>query len=348
MGNIVRFSAVNSKIKSMEGRFLTKTQYLSLMECKSYADAIRYLKEETSYSDKLSEINVNEIHRGQLEIVLKREYIKNFYKLSHYFNGNYKKLFDILFMRHEIEDLKVMLRSKYVGRNNDEIRALLYAYGPMSSINYDKLIAAKDISELIDNLHDTVYYKEIYPLISSANKDGLFRMENSLDFLYFNSIRRYSKKIDKEDAKVLHKMVGTYADLFNIQWIIRGRNYYNLSPEELMNYTISDGYKLKNENIKALCYVKDDSELYELLKALPYRIVFNAENDNEHFAERDILIYLKKLFKSYERLNSMNISSVISYLELLFLEVRDIISIVENIRYGVGFEETSKYITSSI
>lgn len=348
MGSIVRFSAVNSKVKSMEGKFLTKGQYLALMECKSYVDAIRYLKEETSYSNRLSEINVNEIHRGQLEIILKKEYIKNFFKLSHYFSGNYKKLFDILFMRYEIEDLKVMLRSKYVGKKNDEIRALLYAEGPMSSINYDKLIAAKDISELIDNLHDTVYYNEIYPLISSVKKDGLFRMENSLDFLYFNSIRKYSKKIDKEDAKVLHKMTGTYADLFNIQWIVRGRNYYNLSPEELMNYTISDGYKLKNENIKTLCYVKDDSELYELLSSLPYKVVFNAENNNEHLKERDILIYLKKLFKSYERLNSMNISGVIAYLELLFLEVRDIISIVENIRYGVGIEETSKYVTSVI
>lgn len=347
MGSIVRFSAVNTKIKSMEGKLLSKEQYIGLMECKSYEDAIRYLEEETSYSSVLSGMS-KEVHRGQLEIMLKREYIKKFFKLSHYFNSNYKKLLNLLFMRYEIEDLKVMLRSKYVGKDNDEIRSLLFAQSPMSTIDYDKLIASKDIPELIDNLYGTEYHKELFPLISSAKKDGLFRMESALDFLYFNSLKKFHKKIDKKDAEILHEIVGTYSDLFNIQWVIRGRMYYNLSPEELLNYTISDGYKLKKETIKNLCYVKDNSEIYEALKDMPYKAVFKAENNDEYFREREILVYLKKIFKAYERLNSMDISGVIVYLELLFLEVRDIISIVENIRYGVGFEETSKYITSSI
>lgn len=345
MGSITKFAAVNTKVRTLEAKFLTKEQYLRLMHCEDYLEAIKYLKEETRYSEILSLYKIEDIHRGKLETILKRAYMNNFYKLRYYFKDNYKTLFNILFMRFEIEDLKIILRCKYVGRSAAEIEELISAKGPLSALDYDKLLASKNLQDFVNNLSGSVYYKPLLPLLDTIKDNGLFRLEMMMDFIYFNSLRNCYETIDVNDSKILHEIMGTYSDLLNIQWIIRGRKHYKFTSEELFNYTIYDGFILTKDNLKKLCYSKDDEEFYNLIENTPYTEVFNRNNTIEYLSERNMLIYLRKMFEKYKRLNRMDISTVLAYLELLLIELRDVISIVENIRYNIGFEETSKYVT---
>lgn len=348
MGSVVKFAAVNTKVKVLEGKFFSKEQYLRLIEKNTYEDAIKYLKEETGYSSVLSSYNIDEIHRGQLEIILKKNYIKNFYKVMHYFNGNYKKLLNILFMRYVIEDLKVIIRCKYIGKKSEDIYPLLAAEGSLNHLNYKKLAEAKDLQDFVQQLNGTEFYNVLQPLVGKASEEGLFRIETALDSVYFASLRRYKGKVEFEDKKILSDINGTYCDLLNIQWIIRGKNYYNLSPEVLFNYVIGDGLKLRKEELKKLCYAKDQNEVLELIDGLPYRKVFNETAISSEVIERNILAYLRKYFNSYKKQNKMNLALVMSYLELSYLELRDIISIVENIRYSAEHEEIKKFVTFAI
>lgn len=345
MGSIVRFAAISTKVKALEGKFLSEEQYIKLIEKKTYLEAIRYLKEETHYSSMFNNFNIEEIHRRQLEIMLKKNYIKNIQKIRHYFNGEYKKLLNILFMRYVIEDLKIILRCKYTERRNDEIYQLLCADGPENHFDYRKLVESKDVQDFVENLNGTLFYKYLHPLVSKTKEEGLFRMETVMDFVYFSSLRKIEHKIDPEDKKILSEMIGIYCDLLNLQWIIRGKLYYKLSPEVLFNYVIYDGFKLHREDAKRFCYAKDENEILEQISKLPYKSVFSESNILSEMTERNILAYLRKYFNSHKRLNKMNVASVVAYLELSYLELRDIISIIENIRYGAGEEEAKKFIT---
>lgn len=345
MGSIVRFAAVNAKVRSLEGKLLTDEQYSKLITCKNYKDAISYLKDETFYHNVLSGYNADIIHRGDLEKILKKDYVKNFEKLGHYFNGVYKDVFKTLFMKLEVEDLKVILRGKYIKKSNDELKSLMLAEGKLNNFDYDSIINAKDIESAIQNLKDTLYYKHLAPLVSSIKDEGLFRIETSLDFIYFSFLRKCLNKIDKEDREILHKIIGTESDLLNIQWVFRGKFYYKLNPEELLNYTIYDSYKLKREELKKLSYAHDSNEFNEIIKKLPYKDVFDEDKNSEYLVERQMLLFLRNMFDGFKREGNMNISCVVAYLELQYLEIRNVISIVENIRYGIGAEESSKYIT---
>lgn len=348
MGSIVIFAAVNAKTRALQRKFLTPLQYKDLIECKNYKDAFRYLKEETQYHEVLSNYSIDEIHRGKLELILKRDYMKNFDKLSHYFNGVYKKLFDVFFVRFEIEDLKVILRGKYVGKDDESIRELMIAKGRLSSINYESIIAARDIEGVVENLKGTVYYKHILPLVNSVYKDGLFRTETTLDFIYFSLFRKCLKDLNNEDRKIIQKIIGTQSDILNIQWVFRGKFYYNVAPEELMNYTIYDAYKLKREELKKLCYSHDEDEFYEIMKDLPYNSIFSKDNSSGYLVEKQMNSYLKQMYDGYKKEGKMNISCVVAYLELQLIEMRNIISIIENIRYNLGALETSKYVTAKL
>lgn len=348
MGSVVKFAAVNTKVRALEGKLLNKTQIQGLIQCNSYKDALLYLRNETDYGQALKGYNLDEIHRGQLEIILKKYYIEDFTKLVHYFTGNYKKLFNILFMRFEIEDLKVIIRGKYIGKESEEIYPFITYESPLNYINYKELIAAKGLEDLVDKLKDTVYYKHIAHLVKTVKEEGLFRIEMTLDFVYLLSLRKFLTKVSREDRGIINVVNGTYADLLNIQWIFRGKKYYKLTPEVLLNYTIYDGYKLNRDDIKNLCYADSMEEFYGMVFKLPYGRLFEKVNYTEYLLEKEILAYLKNIHEKYKRAHEMNISVVIAYLELALLECRDIISILENKRYNIPSNDTLRYITATI
>ncbi|MBM7870007.1 V/A-type H+-transporting ATPase subunit C [Clostridium pascui] len=345
MRSVASFAAVNTKAKALKGKLLTKDQYEELINAKDYVQAISYLKENTNYKEALKNYNIQDLHRGQLEKILKIYYTKSFYKFSHYLRGDYKNLIKVLFMKLEIEDLKVILRGKYLGREKEDLQSLMAYKNPLSEINYDGLISARNIEEATEILKNTKYYNHIFPLINSIKEEGMFRVEMSLDFSYFSELRKIEEKIHKESREILKSIIGVYSDLLNIQWIFRGKKYYNIAPEILLNYTIYDGYRLHLKDLKNLCYSKNMDELFTLIKYTPYIEVFGEGKKDDHLIESDILRYMKNLYLKYAKENPMDISIVVSYLELALLEIKYIVSIIEGRRYSLDSQEIHRYIS---
>jgi len=90
----------------------------------------------------------------------------------------------------------------------------------------------------------------------NGKRENRFRFEMALDTGYFSIIQSRKLKISREDREILKKWEGLLADLYNIQWVYRGKKFYSLSPEELLNYTINFGDKLTFRERKAMCYAK--------------------------------------------------------------------------------------------
>lgn len=346
MGSVANFAAVNTKAKALKGKLLTKEQYEELVNLKDYVQALNYLKENTHYKEALKDYNVQELNREKLEKILKKYYAKSFYKLSHYLRGDYKNLIKVLFMKLEIEDLKVIFRGKYIGREKEDIESLMTYESPLSEINYEALISARSMEEATETLKNTKYYNHIFPLLNSIKEGGMFRVEMSLDFSYFSELRKVEEKIHKESREILKNIIGVYSDLLNIQWIFRGKKYYHIAPEILLNYTIYDGYRLHLKDLKNLCYSKDIEELFSLIKYAPYIEIFGEGKKDDHLIESDILGYMKTLYLKYAKENPMDISIVVCYLELAFLEIKYIVSIIEGKRYSLNPEEIHRYINS--
>jgi V/A-type H+-transporting ATPase subunit C len=348
MSSVVKFAAINTKVKVLEGQLLSNYQYQQVLNSRNYKDALKYLKENTAYANALKAYNVDDVHRGQLEIILKKDYIKKYNKLIHYFDGEYKKIIKTLFLKFEIEDIKTILRGKFIGKENEELYSFLAYESSLSNLNYKSLIDASNYTEVINKLKDTIYYKHIVHLVKYVQDEGLFRIEMALDFIYFIHLRKAIKKLDKENMEILKEIIGRQADLLNIQWIFRGKKYYKLAPEELLNYTIYDGYKLNKDILKQLCYTKSMNEFFVMVDTLPYGELFNKTKYREYLLEKEILSYLKAFYDKMKREHRMNISVAIAYLELALQECRDIITLVENKRYNVENDEALKYITATL
>ena len=294
MGSVVKFSAINSKVKAMIGKMLSEEQYLKLLKCKDFKSTVKVLKEETNYGELLEGYNLEKIHRGNLEIILDRHYISIYSKFINYFNGEYRKLIKALFIRWEIEDLKVIIRGKYLGRSKDEIENKLIARSSLNTINYDYLLALKNVEEVIDGLKGSIYYKSLKNLAKDTSEKGLFRIETELDFVYFSSVRQELKHLDNENKEVGYSIIGMEADLLNLGWIYRGKTFYKIPPEELFNYTIYDGYKLSKEKLRKLCYINNMADFHNLIEKTPYAHIY--EKDDSNLIEKREREFSKKIF----------------------------------------------------
>jgi len=346
MGSVVKFSAINSKVKAMIGNMLSEEQYLKLLKCKDFKSTVKVLKEETNYGELLEGYNLDNIHRGNLEIILDRHYISVYSKFINYFNGQYRKLIKALFIRWEIEDLKVIIRGKYLGRSKEEIENKLIARSSLNTINYDYLLALKNVEEVIEGLKGSIYYKSLKNLAKDTSEKGLFRIETELDFVYFSSVRRELKHLDKENKEVGYSIIGTEADLLNLGWIYRGKTFYKIPPEELFNYTIYDGSKLSKEKLRKLCYINNMEDFNKLIEKTPYAHIY--EKDDSNLIEKREREFSKKYFKKFLRENKTNISMVMSYLMVYRIEMRDIISIIEQKRYDIDMNKGINYVSVTL
>jgi len=347
MDKVTIFAAVNTKIRAMEKEFLKREDYLNMLKMKSVADAARYLKENISYGKLLGEIHPDTVSRRDLEDILKRNMIKNMDKLIHYFRNDYKDLIRSLYIKYEIEDLKVLARSIFNGKEPETIEKPLFFLGKYSRVSPEKLFKSRTIRDLIYSLEGSEFFEFLIPLLDGRS-ENLFRFEMALDMGYFNIIQSRRLKISGEDRKMLKKWEGMVADLYNIQWIYRGKKFYNLSPEELLNYTINFGDKLTFADRKGMCYTKNLEELYRMTINSVYGFLFKEEEVSTNiYMERRINRFMYYKLKALIRKFPMSIIQTIGYVWLLEFEIRDIISIIESIRYDLPPEEARKFLVKA-
>ncbi|MTI48774.1 V-type ATPase subunit [Sporosalibacterium faouarense] len=348
MGSVKDFAAINTKIRALKGKMLDEKDYLKLISKKSVPEIAEYLKNNTYYTDVLKDEDIKNIHRNRLELLFKKHIIIQFEKILHHFTGEYRKLFKILFMRYEIEDLKLYIRALSRGESLEEVKKLVLYSGIYSSIDHDLLITSKSISEFVRNLKGTIYYDGLKGYQDEQGSKLTFYLEMNLDILYFTKLYEQAGSLDKKNEKILKELLGKNIDLLNLEWIYRGIKFYKLSPEELINYTLNGGYSLSFNDIKNLCYSKDEKELIERMINSQYGFLFDNEDTLDLFMERRIERYLYFQFLGYYRKERMNITQSIAYIHLLEYEIRDIISITEAIRYDLDKSQVKSYLVRKI
>ncbi|MEW9123662.1 MAG: V-type ATPase subunit [Thermotaleaceae bacterium] len=341
MGNIRRFAAINTKIKGMERRLLQRDDYLNMLHKKSVAEIGAYLKERTDYAVVLKGVQTEHIRRDMLEQLIQNYVDYQFEKLFHYFIDEYRKFIKFLYQRYEIENLKLYLRALTRGEN---LAALYQTVEKPASLPYEKMAQAQNMEELVNYLRQSPYYLVLSPLLQEEEDKRLFHMEMHLDIQYFCRLQEQSVKLGKEDRRLLEEILGVQVDLLNLQWIYRGIRFYGLSPEELFNYMLPGGQNYGFRKIKELCYAKDERDFIQRLGESPYDFLFDNQQTQDIFMERRIARYFYFLFQKYKKHEKMNMGEAMIYIHLLEYQRRDIISMIEAIRYGLEEDEVKRYL----
>lgn len=342
MGNVTGFAAVNTKLRVKKRKFLTDEDFRILLSKNSVGEITRYLKEHPGYKEVLRNFDPSDVHRGDLEIELIKNIVHQIEAILSYFQGDYRQFFLSLLIEYEIEDLKLILRM--ISRNEDitKIKDSLVHSEKYSHLDYDQLLQSKNVEQFLENLKHTIYYHPLKTITDEDITKRVFHIEMKLETMFYGILIEKANKLSKEDQQLVKESIGANIDLINIQWIYRAMKNYSISPEEILIYCISNGYKLNYLKLKELVYSKNIEAFIEKIKQTQYKFIF--PNDQDVFIERRIERYLFNLYGMRRKQNSMNIMECISYIYFLKYEAKDIISIIECIRYNLDKELSKRYL----
>ena len=106
------YSAVSAKIRAMQGRFLTDTDFSQLAFSDSVSAAVETLKSRPSYSCAFEAAGDGELNRSRIEQLLWRS-------LYRFAAVSQRKFLDLYFMHFEVNILKKCLRDAASSRSSD-------------------------------------------------------------------------------------------------------------------------------------------------------------------------------------------------------------------------------------
>lgn len=330
-------NAIFSKARAMYGKRLKENDYAKLLSCNTVPEILTCLKSNAKYSHLLSKLSESNIHRGELEEVLRRQLFQDYESLCRYEITVGEDFAQYTIMKAEIDQIMKYLILLSGGTPHEFYSTLPKYFLKISSVNLAAMSNAETYDEFLGVLGKSVYAKLLAPFKPKSGENiNLADIENALSTHMFKKVYEIIDKTSGAERQDLKKMFDTNIDLRNFTRILRLKKYYGLEPDEIRKQLLPFG-SLKERQLTALCNSQDTKELFSIMQqTVPGRIIpkleYNFTCEIPHRALYE---------ESYKRMYfSVNPSVVlVAYYTLAETETDNIIHIIEGVRYKVEPEK---------
>ena len=337
MGKMQEFGAVSAKIRAMQSHLLGEDDYRKIAGEKTFAEALAVLAEYPAYRNLISEIPPDRADRMSIEEAVRKSEYADFLKLYR-FSGIREKAFLRLYAsRYEAQVLKHCLRHAASG---EEILARVSCpesiFSIASKADLGRLIAAGTPEEFFAAAEKSQYGAAFRKLHAEGNTK-LADYEAAVDLTRYRLLWDAEKKgLKKEDGAILREIIGSEIDIQNIIWIVRMREYYSMSPEEIRKRLIPIHWKLRPALRDRLIAAPDRGAFCEVLSHSPYARLLPAGGKREISLEEMKTRAFEAVYGGSVRKNYYSIACIAAYLFRKERELEKIITALEKIRYGKG------------
>lgn len=328
----LKYPALNAKLKGMHASELTKEELYELVRLNNLKEAIYFLKAKFP---NLENINEN-MHRKELEQELNNLFIINILKIYKYLNKNEKKIFMQFLSKYEINCVKNVFRNVTTNRDSSVSLKNIDNWTDKMFTSIMGINQIKEETEFLELIKSEEYYEVFKEYEEQIEDAPLEEIEVKLDSFYFRNIYNLAKKENKE----LQDIIGTEIDLLNIIWIYRAKKYFYYSEEQIKEIIIPISYKISKNVMKELLSINRYEEIFDVISRTKYKDVLK----NEENLERDKNQYLYKKYIKYFKTKMFNICTAFCSINLIDIEIKNIINIIEGIRYNIDKSEIQKRI----
>lgn len=332
---------VGTKLCAMGARLLKKRDYHELIGMKSVPEVAAYLKSLDNFKEILAQMDINQVHREELEARMLFALIGDYVKLMHYYKRKNKEIFSYFVRRYEIEQLKTLLR--LLGSHTD-FELYIEGYPLPYSFDFQKVASAKDLKEFIEALQGSPYHRVLKQFVVNTEYLNEFDIEIRLDRYYIDYVLEKIK--GKREHKQMLETFGREMDMMNLLWIYRCKKYYSISKDVIYSFIIPNYYKIDSGIIARMVEAESVDEVLNIARSTEYREIF--QNQDSKFIELTYQRYMQRIFEQTFRDNKYEAIGVTSYMHLKETEIKDITAIIEGIRYGLPAEEIKKYLVKEI
>lgn len=251
----MEFAKVIPRLRVFETRLLDKAKLDRMIDSSSAEDVIKILK-ETEYSNIMTNVKKAEDYENMLSLELERVY-KELYDMC----AN-KKIVDIMSIKYEYHNIKVLLKGKFLNKDFSDI---LIPIGRMDIVKFKNIIIENDYSDLTKTMRLGI--EETITRFNLTKDSQLIDM--ILDMYMFEELREIAQELND---KFVTKYIKAQIDLTNIRTLLRVKNQ-NKERDFLQRALIKGGIididtlmSLFNDAASNIPVKLSHTDYYEMLK----------------------------------------------------------------------------------
>lgn len=335
-------SAVVAKARCKYGKMLTLSDYRQLAGKSDVSYVVAALKTLPGHKKYFSEVTESAVRRNLAEQLLYKWMIGNYTELCHFKFQQKNGFFRYLFKREEIAQIIKAIMYISAGEHENFILYFPMFLQKYSEVNFMELVKARTFKEIVTFLEGTPYYKVLKPLIPEGALFPEIRMVETVMGHHFHDwlTTIIKKEFHGKEREEIEKCVLHSADIYNMKLCYRLKGIYKMPNEQVMDNYLPYHYRFSERDMKAMLEKSDSEPIEGLIRKHPY---FRHSKDIEN-ADFETAVAYSNLHFFKDRLMLSQYDSVVlfSLVELMAIELSNLTTIIEGIRYSIPSAEIEK------
>jgi V/A-type H+/Na+-transporting ATPase subunit C len=337
-GGVYGYAAISTRVRAMYSDLLALQDMARLSDSPDLPALVSALK-NTPYGKYLASLKDSELTSRRVILQIRHRLSDSYSSVVQQAPEQTRPLIRQLFRYFEVGNLKAVLRSIQTvssWRSDvaawDRVREVLFPFGSFSTIPAQAMVESGSIASAVDLLKGSPYEATMsFAMKRFSAEQNLFPLEVALDLDYWRRLWGEVKELKGKDREMGGKLIGSLLDLNNLMWVIRYKTYHNLSEEELINYTLPFGYRVRDEDVRAIAAGAD-------IASVVSRIYPNIPDVNallerpqaglpklEHLLKQQVMRQCVSTFIG----DPFHIGLPLAYLLLSDFEVQDLVVLIE-------------------
>lgn len=323
----------NARVRARMGRLLSEKQLSEIIEADDLEEVKNYLRglpEYAKYVDKYP-----------LEKALDTELAETYDTLAKIAPGGIRPIFKVLLQKWDVNNIKSLIIAKAAGLSRKETADLLVPFGELSEL-MDKLLDAKNITDIINGLEGTPYARVLDDALSTYQDTGMILpLEASLDRYFMENLITAASNPAEESTRILHSYIGAQVDATNLSIILRSK-VEGLKYEDIKEYIIPKGYGIREWKLKDLMEAEDVGGVISSLEGTEYAQIL-ADSMVEYTKTGSIAPFeaaldrqIRKIAKTLSMKIPFGVGPIIGYLNRKDKEIRNL-KVIARAKREVGF-----------
>lgn len=332
------YAAISTRVRAMYSDLLTAQDMNRLSDSPDFLSLISALK-NTQYGKYLSGIKDNELTPRRAILQIKNRLAASFSSVVQQAPEQTRPLVKQMYRYFEVGNLKAVLRSiQTVSSWNpdlstwERVHEVLFPFGSFTSIPAQAMVESGSIASAVELLRGTPYETAAsFAMKRFSTEQNLFPLEVSLDLDYWRRLWAEVRQLKGKDREMGGKLVGSLLDLNNLMWVIRYKIYHKLSEEELINYTLPFGYRVRDEDVRSIAAGADIAAVVSRIYPSIADLNTYLENPQSGLPKLEYQLkqqVMKQCISAFIG-DPFHIGLPLAYLMLSDFEIQDLIVLIE-------------------
>jgi vacuolar-type H+-ATPase subunit C/Vma6 len=231
------------------------------------------------------------------------------------------------------------------------IEPLIFSLRRYHTIPVEDALEAEDLESLMELMKRTPFARALEIGYRQYEDEGeIFPLELALDLDYYDRLWKAMDALGPLDKHNTARLLGIRYDITNIIWMLRFKEYHGFSPEQLSQYIIPHGWKIRGNEFWRAAVDSDVTDAIIALQISPYDDLFKSVSrvDGSFImgAEIHLLRYLYRESLEIFMRFPLQSAQLVAFFICKEMEIRDIIAVLAGRNLELSQERIRSYMVT--